>query len=173
MMPLQSNGTNYTDKDNTMVAKRPTGERPKQLSKLASKVYMKETRSPSQAAARAGAARDKINKAAAKPAVKVSQATINKIKADGMQTAIKKAASSRQSPEYTKGVSRMYGEKRIQNAYLKYYQPGKAVPATGPKPKSIAQSVASGVGKAIKDIPKIPGAAAKTIAQKAKKPGRN
>jgi hypothetical protein len=44
MMPLQSNGTNYTDKDNIMVAKRPTGERPKQLSKLASKVYMKETK---------------------------------------------------------------------------------------------------------------------------------
>ena len=112
--------------------------------------------------------------AAKKPApVKVSQTTIDKIKADGMEKALKKAASSRQSPEYTKGVSRMYGEKRIQSAYLKYYQPGKAVPATGPKPKSIAQSVASGVGKAIKDIPKIPGAAAKTIAQKAKKPGRN
>jgi hypothetical protein len=105
--------------------------------------------------------------------VKVSQATIDKIKSDGMEKALKKAASFRQSLEYTKGVSRMYGEKRIQNAYLKYYQPGKAVPIKGPKPKSLAQAAGDFVSGAVKNVPKIPGAAAKTIAQKTKKPGRN
>jgi len=159
-----------------MAAKRPTGERPKQLSKLASKVYMKETSSPSQAAARAGAARDKIKKSAPAKTFenggKVSQAMLNKIKADGMQKAITKVATYKASPEYAAGVSRMYGEKRINDVYMIKQQPGKAVPMTGPKPKSILESATSGAARALKDIPKIPGAAAKTIAKAAKKPGR-
>jgi hypothetical protein len=125
---------------------------------------------PAKPAYKAGAAKKSAP-------IKVSQAMIDKVKADGMQTAIKKAASSRQSPEYTKAVVRMYGEKRIQNAYLKYYQPGKAVPNTGAKTPSLAQAakelIVNDTIKAVKNIPKIPGAAAKTLAQKARKPGRN
>jgi hypothetical protein len=115
--------------------------------------------------------------AANKPApVKVSQATIDKIKADGMEKALKKAATFRQSREYTAGVVRLYGEKRINDAYIKYYQPGKAVPNTGAKTPSLAQAakelIVNDTIKAVKNIPKIPGAAAKTIAKAAKKPGR-
>ena len=128
---------------------------------------------------KSGPAKPPYKAGAAKKAapVKVSQATIDKIKADGMEKAVKKAATFRQSREYTAGVVRLYGETRINNAYLKYYQPGKAVPNTGAKTPNLAQAlkefIVGDTIKAIKNIPKIPGAAAKTIAQKAKKPGRN
>ena len=47
---------------------------------------------------------------------KVSQATIDKIKSDGMTNALKKVGAGKASATYTEGVKRMYGVARI-NAY--------------------------------------------------------
>lgn len=46
----------------------------------------------------------------------VSQATIDKIKTDGMTNALKKVGAGKASATYTEGVKRMYGVARI-NAY--------------------------------------------------------
>lgn len=43
----------------------------------------------------------------------VSQATINKIKADGMTAALKKVGAGKASATYVEGVKRMYGATRI------------------------------------------------------------
>jgi len=47
---------------------------------------------------------------------KVSQATIDKIKSDGMTSALKKVGAGKASATYTEGVKRMYGVARI-NSY--------------------------------------------------------
>lgn len=47
---------------------------------------------------------------------KVSQATIDKIKSDGMTNALKKVGAGKASATYTEGVKRMYGVARI-NSY--------------------------------------------------------
>jgi hypothetical protein len=54
----------------------------------------------------------------AKPAnrIRVSQATIDTIKKQGMTAALKKAGSGGVSKEYMEGVKRMYGAKRIASA---------------------------------------------------------
>lgn len=46
----------------------------------------------------------------------VSQATINKIKSDGMTAALKKVGANKASATYTEGVKRMYGVTRINAA---------------------------------------------------------
>ena len=52
----------------------------------------------------------------AKPAkIKVSQATIDRIKKLGMTAALKKAGTSKNA-EYIEGIRRMYGERRLSNA---------------------------------------------------------
>ena len=43
----------------------------------------------------------------------VSQATINKIKSDGMTAALKKVGANKASATYVEGVKRMYGASRI------------------------------------------------------------
>ena len=48
--------------------------------------------------------------------VKVSQATIDTIKKQGMSAALKKAAAGGVSKEYMEGVKRMYGTKRLATA---------------------------------------------------------
>ena len=48
--------------------------------------------------------------------VKVSQATLNKIKADGMQKALLKVGTYKGTPEYREGVKRLYGQARITAA---------------------------------------------------------
>lgn len=45
--------------------------------------------------------------------LKVSQATIDRIKADGMTNALKKAVSGKASAAYVEGVKRMYGTSRV------------------------------------------------------------
>jgi hypothetical protein len=45
--------------------------------------------------------------------MKVSQATIDRIKADGMTNALKKAVSGKASASYIEGVKRMYGTARV------------------------------------------------------------
>ena len=47
---------------------------------------------------------------------KVSQATIDKIKSDGMSAALAKVGAGKASATYTEGVKRMYGAKRIVTA---------------------------------------------------------
>ena len=59
----------------------------------------------------------------------VSQATINKIKTDGMTAALKKVGSGKASATYVEGVKRMYGANRIVAA----------------KKSSAAKSVKSGI----------------------------
>lgn len=46
----------------------------------------------------------------------VSQATINKIKSDGMTAALAKVGAGKASATYTEGVKRMYGVARINAA---------------------------------------------------------
>ena len=54
------------------------------------------------------------SKTVATPGTKVSQATINKIKAMGMTKALKGAANA--SPEMREGLKRLYGAKRVSAA---------------------------------------------------------
>jgi hypothetical protein len=49
-------------------------------------------------------------------ALKVSQATIDRIKADGMTAALKKAVMGKASASYVEGVKRMYGTARVTKA---------------------------------------------------------
>ena len=53
---------------------------------------------------------------AADKSIKVSQSTINKIKADGMKKATTKASSGKASTPYIAGTIRMYGSKRVTAA---------------------------------------------------------
>lgn len=53
---------------------------------------------------------------AEKPKIKVSQAMIDKIKAEGMTKAIKKAAAGGVSATYMEGVKRLYGARRLASA---------------------------------------------------------
>ena len=48
--------------------------------------------------------------------MKVSQATIDRIKADGMTAALKKAVMGKASASYVEGVKRMYGTARLTKA---------------------------------------------------------
>lgn len=48
--------------------------------------------------------------------MKVSQATIDRIKADGMTAALKKAVMGKASAAYVEGVKRMYGTARVTKA---------------------------------------------------------
>jgi hypothetical protein len=48
--------------------------------------------------------------------MKVSQATIDRIKADGMTAALKKAVMGKASAAYVEGVKRMYGTSRVTKA---------------------------------------------------------
>jgi len=71
---------------------------------------------------RASVAKSKAMDASAKASMPkmvknvVSQATIDKIKSDGMTAALKKVGAGKASATYTEGVKRMYGVARI-NAY--------------------------------------------------------
>jgi hypothetical protein len=72
-------------------------------------------------------------------ATKVSQATIDRIKADGMTAALKKAVMGKASAAYVEGVKRMYGTSRVTKAKTQApgsYQgstfvPGKKKPRGG------------------------------------------
>ena len=57
-----------------------------------------------------------INKATKAAPIKVSQATLDKIKADGMQKALLKVGTYKGTPEYREGVKRLYGQARITAA---------------------------------------------------------
>jgi len=73
----------------------------------------------------ASIAKSKAADAAAKASMpkmvknKVSQATIDKIKSDGMTNALKKVGAGKASATYTEGVKRMYGAARINAAKSK------------------------------------------------------
>jgi len=66
-------------------------------------------------AARAAYARKQAKKAAAAKKIKVSQATIDKIKARGMTKSLKKAGKSTNA-EYQEAITRMYGARRASAA---------------------------------------------------------
>jgi hypothetical protein len=73
-------------------------------------------------ARRTSVAKSKAADAGAKAAMpkmvknKVSQATIDKIKSDGMTKALAKVGAGKASATYTEGVKRMYGANRIVTA---------------------------------------------------------
>jgi len=78
------------------------------------------------------------------PSIKVSQKTIDKIKADGMTASLKKAGAGNVSTEYMEAVKRMYGATRIKAAQ------GKSQNAASNKLKSGTASSPygfSGAGK--------------------------
>lgn len=67
--------------------------------------------------------------------LKVSQATIDRIKADGMTNALKKAVSGKASASYVEGVKRMYGTSRITKKATQtpgYYSGSTFVPGKKP-----------------------------------------
>ena len=75
------------------------------------------------------------NKPKAAP-MKVSQATIDRIKADGMTNALKKVAFGKASASYAEGVKRMYGTSRVTKAKTQtpgYYSGSQFVPGKMPK----------------------------------------
>lgn len=109
----------------------------------------------------------------------VSQAVIAQVKKDGMAKALEKVATYKSpSSPYIEAAFRLYGKSRVQAAMSSPAAQKKLSTAgTGGKnPASPAAAfkklVVDDTIKALKNVPKIPGAAAKTIAQKAKKPGR-
>ena len=63
---------------------------------------------------------------------KVSQATINKIKTDGMTAALAKVGAGKASAMYTEGVKRMYGAPRINAAKSKAANAAKSGRANSP-----------------------------------------
>lgn len=63
---------------------------------------------------------------------KVSQATIDKIKSDGMTAALKKVGAGKASATYTEGVKRMYGAARINAAKSKAGNEAKSGRANSP-----------------------------------------
>jgi hypothetical protein len=70
-------------------------------------------------------------------ATKVSQATIDRIKADGMTAALRKAVMGKASASYVEGVKRMYGTARLTKSKTQApgsYQGSQFVP--GMKKKS-------------------------------------
>ena len=78
-------------------------------------------------------------KAKKKPAIKVSQSTIDKIKARGMTKSLKKAQTSTNA-EYQEAIRRMYGERRAsaargQGADARIQKPSLMKPSQVLKPK--------------------------------------
>ena len=68
--------------------------------------------------------------------MKVSQATIDRIKADGMTAALKKAVMGKASAAYVEGVKRMYGTARVTKAKTKtggYYEGSQFTPGKRPR----------------------------------------
>ena len=63
---------------------------------------------------------------------KVSQATIDKIKSDGMTAALAKVGAGKASATYTEGVKRMYGVARINTAKNKGANAAKSGRANSP-----------------------------------------
>lgn len=63
---------------------------------------------------------------------KVSQATIDKIKSDGMTNALKKVGAGKASATYTEGVKRMYGVARINSYKNKAANESKSGRANSP-----------------------------------------
>jgi hypothetical protein len=73
--------------------------------------------------------------------MKVSQATIDRIKADGMTAALKKAVMGKASASYVEGVKRMYGTSRLTKSKTKapgYYEGSTFTP--GKKPSKAGAS---------------------------------
>jgi hypothetical protein len=71
--------------------------------------------------------------------LKVSQATIDRIKADGMTAALKKAVMGKASAAYVEGVKRMYGTRRVTTAKTKtggYYEGSRFTPGKRPAKSS-------------------------------------
>lgn len=67
--------------------------------------------------------------------LKVSQATIDRIKADGMTAALKKAVMGKASASYIEGVKRMYGATRVNKARTTtdgYYAGSQFIPGKKP-----------------------------------------
>lgn len=68
--------------------------------------------------------------------LKVSQATIDRIKADGMTAALKKAVMGKASAAYIEGVKRMYGTKRLTKSQTQtgggYYSGSQFIPGKKP-----------------------------------------
>ena len=68
--------------------------------------------------------------------IKVSQATIDRIKADGMTAALKKAVMGKASASYIEGVKRMYGTKRVTKSQTQapgYYEGSRFTPGKKPR----------------------------------------
>ena len=68
-------------------------------------------------------------------ATKVSQATIDRIKADGMTAALKKAVMGKASASYIEGVKRMYGTTRLTKSKTQapgYYEGSTFTPGKKP-----------------------------------------
>ncbi len=77
----------------------------------------------------------------AKKAIKVSQATIDKIKKMGMTAALKKAGTSKNA-EYIEGIRRMYGQRRLNAARpaAKSADAARAAAMKKPAAKPVAKS---------------------------------
>lgn len=101
------------------------------------------------------------SKTVATPGTKVSQATIDKIKAMGMTKALKSAGSA--SPEMREGLKRLYGAKRVSAAMPAAKSADAARSAASKSTGTVYKSADAARAAATKQTPAKPKLGAKTV----------
>jgi hypothetical protein len=103
----------------------------------------------------------KPKKVAKKAAVKVSPTVIKQIKTLGMTKALASAKSKKSDTAYIKGLTRMYGAKRVNDALGYKAAAGKSIPAGGVMGTKRAQVMAGPIKSTMKKTTPVKKTAAK------------
>lgn len=104
----------------------------------------------------------KPNMNRSKAAVKVSPTVIKQIKTLGMTKALASAKSKKSDTAYIKGLTRMYGAKRVNDALGYKAAAGKSIPAGGVMGTKRAQVMAGPIKSTMKKTTPVK----KTVAKK-------
>jgi hypothetical protein len=103
----------------------------------------------------------KPNMKRSKAAVKVSPTVIKQIKTLGMTKALASAKSKKSDTAYIKGLTRMYGAKRVNDALGYKAAAGKSIPAGGVMGTKRAQVMAGPIKSTMKKTTPVKKTAAK------------
>ncbi len=103
----------------------------------------------------------KPNMNRSKAAVKVSPTVIKQIKTLGMTKALASAKSKKSDTAYIKGLTRMYGAKRVNDALGYKAAAGKSIPAGGVMGTKKAQVMAGPIKSTMKKTTPVKKTAAK------------
>jgi len=103
----------------------------------------------------------KPNMNRSKAAVKVSPTVIKQIKTLGMTKALASAKSKKSDTAYIKGLTRMYGAKRVNDALGYKAAAGKSIPAGGVMGTKRAQVMAGPIKSTMKKTTPVKKTAAK------------